>query len=133
MGRIGFVLSVSSNTEGGEDIPVCKVDLGGKDIRTVPLFNSTGIDARPRAGDYVALVEHPGGNGYAAVAFSDPGNASISGDGEVRITARNSGGTDTVEIYLKADGSVRIENERGFIALAANGRVTINDNFTVDP
>lgn len=132
MGRIGFVLSVSSDTEGGEDIPICKVDMGGKDIRAVPLFNASGVDARPRAGDYVSLMAHPGGSGYAAVAFADPGNTSKAGPGEVRFVARDSNGADIAEVYLKTDGSILIENGSGSIELAADGRVTINDNFTVD-
>lgn len=133
MGRLAVVKAVEANIEGGEDIPICKVDLGGGDIRRVPLLLPPNTDARPRPGDYAALISNPGSNHYTAIAFGDQDNTSESGNGEWRAYSRDGGGAVVAEIFLKTDGSIRIENGGGFIELGASGQVNINGNFTVDP
>jgi len=130
---IAKILSMSTNSEGGEHIVDCKVDPGGGNIKTIPLFATPGIDARPRPGDYAALVSHPGDSHASVVATADPDNECVAGDGEARLYARDGSGATIAWVYVKSDGSIRVENDNGFFELEPGGRVVINNNLTVDP
>ena len=132
MGRIGVILEVGNDTEGGEDIARVKVDLGGNDVRWAPLYGPPGNASKPVAGDYVALVGHPGGSGVTAVAFAAGDIETQSENGEQYIEGRDSDGAPVSVIHMKNDGTIRMENDNGYIELAPNGQVNINGNFTVD-
>lgn len=133
MGRTAIVVSVETNTEDGEDINDIKVDLGGGDVVTAPGYAPAGYDAKPLPEDYAVTTSVPGDSGQAVVGYADDPNESLAGDGEVRVYARDSSGAPVVWVWLYSDGRARIANDNGFIELAANGIVTVNNNLTVDP
>jgi hypothetical protein len=133
MGRIAVVDIVENNETDGDIIPDVKIDPGGGALLLVPLMLLPGVDVRPMPGDYVATVSHPGGSGETAVAYGDPENESLADYGEFRVYTRDGNKVVMSTFWLRKDGSVRMENDNGFIELATNGQVSINDNLTVDP
>lgn len=108
MGRIAFVISFETSDAGDEQVSAVKVDIGGGETLTPDHFAPPGVDARPLPGDYVATSSHPGDNEESAVGYADPSNAPVAADGEVRLYARNAGGTTVAYIHCKADGTVNI-------------------------
>jgi hypothetical protein len=133
VGRIAFVVSFETNTDGGENIDDVKVDVGGGEVLLASHFTPPGVDARPLAGDYVATTSYPGGSEEAAVAYADADNEGAAGEGEVRLYSRDSTGAVVAAVHCKADGSIRIDNDAGYIELQAGGMVDVNGNLEVDP
>jgi len=133
MGRIAIVLDIEPNTDDGEDIRDIKVDLGGGDVRRVPMLNAPGVDSAPRIGDYVVLVSHPGDSGFIAVAYDDSAVESQAESGEIRVYSRDSGSAVVAEIWIKSDGSISVQNGSGYVKLEPSGRVDVNGNLRVEP
>ena len=133
MGRLGFVISVEPNTEDGEDVRDVKIDIGGGESLRVPLLTTPGIDAVPLPGDYVATISNPGDSGESAVAFADGSVDSLAQGGEIRLAGRKADHVVVSEVWIRGDGSVRVQNDNGFFELETGGRVNINGNLTVEP
>ncbi|MHC4648187.1 MAG: hypothetical protein ACYTBJ_22225 [Planctomycetota bacterium] len=133
MGRVGVVETFERTSDDGEEYTDVKADLGGGEIATPTQYGPPGDDSPPLAGDLVATTDIPGDAGGAAVGFADPVNPGKAEGGEKRLVGRDADGNEVCEVWLKGDGSIRMENEEGFVELGADGVVNINDNFTVDP
>lgn len=131
MGQIGTVLDIEPNVEDGDTTPDVKVDFGAEPI-TCPLLSS-GIDAQPMVGDYVATTSHRGDVERTVVAFGDPSTPRKAASGEWRVYGRDASGAVVNEFWLKVDGSVVVNNDNGSIELGADGTVSVNGNLTVDP
>ena len=128
MGRVAEVLSIERRSDGGHRVEL-KVDPDGEPI-TVEYFQAAGLDAPPLPGDFVALEESAGTGAEQATGVIDTRNEGDALAGEVRIYARDAGGTPVTEIYCKRDGSIEIRSLTGQ-AVTING-VTIDADGNVE-
>ena len=126
MGLIGRLLSFVRSESHSAAVSESKIDSGGGMNHTLQHFSDPGDDSHPLPNDYVAgLAVRPRGR-HAAVGYLDPLNESKAGAGEKRIYARDAAGAAVVELFLRNDGSARLENSEGYIELEAGGDVVIN-------
>lgn len=132
MGRIGIVRLFERIIRGAATGSEVTVDTGGgENIRSVH-FGSLGDDTQPVVGDYAVTVEGPGTGRELVIAYADPLVTPIAGPGEKRIYSRTASGALVAAIWLKADGSITIDNPSGSIVLDQSGTVTINGVMTID-
>jgi hypothetical protein len=125
MSRVAAVLSserVVDDDGHGVDV---KCDPGGNPI-TAPHYADAGDDSQPLPGDYVALGDSSGSGCEHVSGFADVRNEGKAQPGEKRIYARDASGAVVVELWLKGDGSLVIDNGSGQVELAKGGDVTIN-------
>jgi hypothetical protein len=132
MSRVAIVRSTSRVTEegGGEGLDVV-CDPGGDQNVTAPHFADAGDDSCPLPGDFVALEQSSGTGVEQAVGYADVDNAGKAAPGEKRIYARDARGAVKVELWLKGDGAIVVDNGAGKLELAPGGDVTIN-GVTID-
>ncbi len=112
------------NGEDGHGLDVV-VDPNGEPI-TTSHYAPPGVDAVPLPGDFASLSEGSGSGAENAVGYADVGNAGTAAAGEIRLYARNAAGTLKVELWLKGNGSLVIDNGSGSVELEAGGDVVIN-------
>jgi hypothetical protein len=132
MGLVGIVLKFDRLDESEGKIAEVLIDVGGGEEITPAHFAPAGIDSQPLPDDLAVTSETPGDDGQTVVGYADITNEGKAEPGEVRLYARDASGATVCEIHLKADKSLRMENEEGFFELGADGQVNINNNFTVD-
>ena len=123
MGFIGRVLSFVRAVRSGAKVSDVKSDTGGGDIRTAQHFAPVGDDSHPLVGDYEYLGTAPQRGRVAVLWYVDPKNDSKASAGEVRRYARDSSGASVVELWLKNDGSVVLQNALGSLTLGADGSI----------
>ena len=123
MGRIARILSFVRSEINGAKVSDVKSDPGGGPNTTSQHFQPAGDDAHPLPGDYVATSPAAGTGRETAVGYLDPANKQKAGPGEKRLYARDSAGAQVCEVWLKADGSVLIQNETGSTVLNPDGSV----------
>lgn len=126
MGRIATVLSFKRGVRGNANISAVKVDPGASANIQIDHSGAPGDDSMPLPGDYVAVMPAPGAGRGVGVGYLDPKNEQKAVGGERRFYARNSAGDQVVEIFLRSDGSVRIENANGFLELKSDGEIVAN-------
>lgn len=126
MGRIAKLLSFVRAVRNGAKLSDVKFDPGGGPNVTGVHYADSGDDAQPLPGDYVALVRDVGTGRESVLGYLDPKNQQKAGPGDKRIYARNSGGTQVVEVWLKSDGSAIIQNSTGVFTLQPDGEFNIN-------
>lgn len=132
MGLIGRLLAFSRGTRKGAQVAMSKIDPGGGYNVTSEHFGAPGDDGQPLPGDYVVAVRVPRTGGSVAVGYLDPTNAGQAGPGERRLYSRAADGALMAWIWLKADGSVVIENDGGgSIVMAPGGDIVLN-GVTID-
>ncbi len=125
MSRVAEVLASERTVDEGAHGVDVKCDPGGDTI-TAEHFSDPGDDSQPLRGDFVALSDSSGSGCEAAVGFADVKNQGKAKPGEKRIYARDASGAVKVELWLKGDGSLVIDNGSGQVELASSGDVTIN-------
>lgn len=126
MGRISQILSFVRTTRRSVNVSDVTCDSGGGDNKTAEHFAPVGDDSHPLIGDYVATTTAAGTGRKTALGYFDPKLEPKSDPGEKRIYARDSGGAEVCEVWLKNTGAVSISNANGFILLQADGNVNIN-------
>ena len=127
MGLIALVKSFSRVVRNGAKISDVKVDPGGGANITGEHFADAGDDSHPLNTDYALLTKTRRSGSYAPSGYADPINDPVAAAGEKRIYGRDpSTGLAVNQVYLKADGSVIINNALGAIELKADGSVDIN-------
>jgi hypothetical protein len=107
-GLIGDVIEslvVTENDENSEDV---KVDPGGGANLTIKNSNSPGEDSPAFPTDLVVMMRVPGSEHYVAVGYIDKKNKSEALQGEKRLYARDTDGNPCSIVWLKNDGSVRL-------------------------
>lgn len=110
MGRIAIVDgSERVEQEDGTHVKDVKCLPGGRNAVTAAHFADAGDDSLPLPGDAAALEESSGTGTGQVAGYHDPKTPPKAGPGEKRIYARSAPGTASAEIWLQADGSVRIE------------------------
>lgn len=122
MGRIAKIIDAIRGTRNGAKITDIKADPGGQDIAQAEQFNTAGDDSHPLPNDYAIFVQLPSG-AYACVGNIDPKNAQTAERGERRIYSRNAAGEQVAEIWLKADGTIILDNDEASITIKPDGEV----------
>ncbi|AUR81584.1 hypothetical protein NVP1009O_17 [Vibrio phage 1.009.O._10N.261.51.C9] len=90
-------------------------------------MQGAGDDSHPLPTDTAILVEVPRSRNFAAVGYNDPSNAQTAQVGERRLYARNADGAQVAEVFLRNTGQVRMSNDNGFVDLAPDGTITLDD------
>lgn len=133
MGLIAQLLSFARTVRNGASTSDVKADPGGGAVMTSAHFAPPGDDSHPLPGDYVAVVRVQGASRSAAVGYLDPANDQKATPGGKRLYARSPAtGASVVEVWLKADGSVKGSNAAGSFELRANGDFVVN-GVTITP
>ena len=70
--------------------------------------------------------------GAAAVGYLDPKANQTAGAGEKRIYSRDGSGAQVAQVWLKADGTVVVNNSTGMITMAPAGTINLN-GVEIDP
>ena len=125
MGSIARVLSFERVIRSGVEVSIVKINPDGGANITGVHFADTGDDAHPLPSDYVATSSIRGAGQEAVVGYADPLNEGKSEPGEKRIYGRDSSGAFVNEVWLKADGSILIENAGASILVKPSGEVNI--------
>lgn len=126
VGIIGKLLSFTRAVRGSAKVSDSKIDPGGGPNVTAEHFQPAGDDAHPLPSDYAYAGDTPQRGRFAAVGYVDPLNAAKAGPGEKRIYARDGGALLVVELWLKADGTLRGENAAGWFELRPSGEFVAN-------
>lgn len=125
MGFVAEVLEFLRSTVEGVQAPEVKADRGGGDTVTGYHFAAPGDDSQPLAGDPAYFGDDTGTGNAQALAYQDPDSTPKAAAGEKRIYSRSGPGVLACDVWLKADGSVVIENASGSMTLAADGAITL--------
>lgn len=149
MGRVAKLMDFVRSVRGSANISDATCDVGGLDNRTAEHFSDSGDDSHPLPGDYSHVEPQAGSGRVSSVGYIDPKNSHKSRTGEKRIYARDpETGESIVEIWLKNDGSVviensaitvdilqggsmRAENQGGYFSILSNGDFEVN-GVTID-
>ncbi len=127
MGRIARVLSFVRDVANGANVSRVTVNPGGGANITADHLSPAGDDSRPLADDYCITVGTMRTGGAAVVGYIDHANPGQAGPGEKRIYARDDSGAIVCELWIKADGSATLLNDKGSIALAGDGSVEMKN------
>lgn len=127
MAQQGEVIGFERRTEGGVEVSYSKVDAGGGDVEEVQHLDAPGDDSQPLPGDFASFEELGKSGTKHSTGYHDPKTPQKAGPGERRLYARDSAGTTTVECWLKADGTLRIEvfKSGGPIEIVTEGTVKV--------
>lgn len=128
MGLIGILLDWARRARNGVPYSEGVINPGAGKNATGSHFGPPGDDGQPLPGDYVIAVETHGSGRVVLVGYSDPKNEAKAEPGERRIYARNSDGDPVVDLFLKADGSATLANEKGRYELRADGSTKISND-----
>lgn len=126
MGFLATVLSFSRRVVSGAQAPEARVDRGGGNTMTAFHFSAPGDDSHPLPGDVAYLGDDAGRGATQVLGYQDAETAPVAGAGEKRIYARSGPGEVSAEVWLKADGSLLLKNEKGSIELQITGHVKVS-------
>lgn len=126
MGFVAEVVEFLRSLVNGAQVPEVKVDRG-VDPMTCHHYAPPGDDSRPLPGDDAFLVASEGAGAALAVGYQDPASAPVAGAGEKRIYSRSGPGVMACEVWLRADGTLRIRNLLGSIELAPSGAINASN------
>ena len=147
-GLIGKLLSFVRVVRNGANLSDVKTDVGGGDVLTATHSQGSGIDSVPLPGDYPITIKIPRSGGIVTVGFVETDAQQKAGAGDTRFYARGADRLETIEFWLKADGtgllsnsngqfelrpdgSIRGQNANGHYELLANGTIDLN-GVTID-
>lgn len=111
MGRVAEVLAATRRVIRG--IPVLSIGLarGGGANTTADHYGPSGDDSPPLPGDFAHSSAGPGSGQEQITGYHDPKNAGQAIPGEKRLYARNEDGEIVGTIWMKRDGTIRIETD----------------------
>ncbi len=118
---IGKLLSFTRVERNGAKLSDVKLDIGGGEVLTGEHAHPSGEDAHPLPGDCPVAVEVAQTGRVVVVAYVETDATEKAGPGDKRIYARGEDRLETVELWLKADGSATLANANGFFTLFADG------------
>ena len=129
MGRIARLIAFIRVVAGAVRSSDVQVDPDGGSIVTASHFADSGDDSYPLATDYVCVIDTQRTGSAAVVGYADPSNTPKAQEGDKRIYARDvASGAAVNEVWLKADGSILINNASGSIELKADGEIMSLNN-----
>ena len=131
MGRIGKVVKsyIAKLSGSSTDAQFSSVEEFAGDQRTAQIFGPCNEDFAPPENCKTYDEKLGRGRGFlVSVAYHNQNIEPVAVHGERRIYSTNQAG-DTVmaEVFLKQDGTIRIENSSGYVEIAPSGLVTAND------
>ncbi len=118
---IGKLLSFTRVERNGAKLSDVKLDIGGGEVLTGEHAHPSGEDAVPLPDDYPIAVPLAQTGRIAIVAYVETDATEKAGPGDKRIYARGADRVETVELWLKADGTATLANANGFFTLFADG------------
>lgn len=127
MGRIALIVAFDRSVVAGAQTPECRVDLDGGDGSTALHFAGAGDDAPPLPGDVGYLVEGAGAGAAELVGYQDPATAGKAAPGERRLYSRAGPGVVMAEVWLKGDGSIALVTPAGELALGPDGSARVGN------
>ena len=125
MGSVARLLSFERVTRNGAEISIVKLNPDGGANITADHFAGAGEDAHPLPTDYLVTADIRGAGREAVVGYVDPLNEGKTAPGEKRIYGRDASGGAVNEVWLKADGSILIENAGASILVKPTGEIHI--------
>ncbi len=131
MGRIAKVLAFLRVKRSDAHVTDITIETGGGVTNAAQHFGPLGDDSPPLPTDYAYVPDSIKNATRAALGYLDPLNEGEAAAGEKRIYARDSGGAVVIEVWLKGDGSVTVNNSEGQFELGADGVFTVN-GVTID-
>jgi hypothetical protein len=123
---IARLLSFTKRTVGSVKLSDVKADPDSGANITGEHFATPGDGSQPLPEDYVVLVKVRGNGRYVAVGYADTLNESPAGPGETYKYARDAAGAIKCKLWLKADGTIRGENDNGYFELKSTGDLEAN-------
>lgn len=108
MGLTAEVIEVKRVTVDGRELLEVRADCAGHELLG-DLYQGGNVDAPPIEGDLVLFVDDGRNGQMTPVGTMDAATAGKAAPGEYRIVGRNAQGAMVSELWMKADGSIRIE------------------------
>ena len=125
--KLSRVISFKRVNDGASET---KIDPHGGANKTVQHLADAGEDSYPLPNDYLLFSSFDQQGGGIGHGYIDPKNQQKAAAGEKRTYARNSGGSQVVEFWMKKDGEAIIENLNGhFIKLEPTGKASIHNDI----
>jgi hypothetical protein len=121
MGFLATVVSFTRSVFAGAQAPECTVDRDGGETLTALHLGAPGDDAAPLPGDVAYLGSDEGSGAAQIVAYQDPSTPGVAAPGERRIYSRSGPGVVAAELWLKADGTLVAKNASGSLELGPDG------------
>jgi hypothetical protein len=128
-GFLGNVIEFKRSVIDGAQAPEAKVDRGGGDAVTAGHFAPSGDDSPPLPGDVGFLSASEGAGNAQLLGYQDPETVPRAAAGEKRIYARSGPGISACEIWLKADGTIEIENDAGSVEITPEGNLVLSNDL----
>lgn len=119
---LGDVLEFLRVDEDDGHITDVKLDPGDGDVLTALHAGPPGEDSFPLEADQVVAVPAVGAGNYVCLGYLDLTNEPLAGPGEKRFYARDSDGSITAVVWIKADGSVHLADGTGAAALTRDDK-----------
>lgn len=127
MGRVAEVLATTRRVIRGIPVLSTKLSRGGNLNTTADHFGPSGDDSPPLPGDYASIVEGPGSGQGQVTGYHDTRNEGQAIPGEKRLYARDEDGGIVGTIWLKRDGTIRIETSASVVIDSPD--VRLGDGF----
>lgn len=131
MGRIGKVIKsyIAKLSGSGTNAQFSSVEEFAGDQRPVQIFGPCNEDFAPPENCKTLNIPLGRGRGFlisAAYHNQQIEPQAISGEWR-KFSTNQAGDTVMAEVFLKQDGTIRIENSSGYVELAPSGLVKAND------
>lgn len=109
MGRVAEVLAATRRVIRGIPVLSVKLSRGGDQNATADHYGPSGDDSPPIVGDFAHSSAGPGSGQEQITGYHDTRNPGEALPGEKRLYARDEDGAIVGTIWLKRDGTIRIE------------------------
>jgi len=123
------VIEFKRSVVDGAQAPEAKVDRGGGDAVTAYHFAPPGDDSQPLPGDVAFLSSSEGAGNAQLLGYQDPQTEPRAAAGEKRIYARSGPGVTACEIWLRADGTIEVENDAGSVEITPEGSLILSNQL----
>ena len=109
MGRVAEVLAATRRVIRGIPVLSVKLSRGGGANATADHYGPSGDDSPPIVGDFAHSSGGPGSGQEQITGYHDTQNPGEALPGEKRLYARTEDGAIVGTIWIKRDGTIRIE------------------------
>lgn len=111
MGRVAEVLAATRRMIRGVPVLSIKLSRGGGANATADHYGPSGDDSPPLPGDFAHSSAGPGSGQEQITGYHDPRNPGVALPGEKRLYVRDEDGEIVGTIWMKRDGTIRIETD----------------------